>query len=56
MPGIEGKTIIITGGSCGIGQAIALRYASAKANIVIVTKDWLANIESVAHQIIAAGG
>lgn len=53
---LQGKTVVITGASRGIGQAIALRYAAAKANIVIVTKD-LPNItEDVANQILAAGG
>ena len=56
MSMLSGKTILITGGSRGIGLAIALRYASAKANIVIVTKDTPANIESAASQITEAGG
>ena len=53
---LRGKTILITGSSRGIGQAIALRYAGAGANIVVVTKDSPANIQIVADQIIAAGG
>ena len=56
MSMLSGKTILITGGSRGIGLAIALRYASAKANIVIVTKDTPANIESAASQITEVGG
>ncbi len=52
----QGKTIIITGGSRGIGQAIALRYAATKANIVILTKDSQAQVENTTDQIIAAGG
>jgi citronellol/citronellal dehydrogenase len=53
---IQGKIVIITGGSRGIGQAIALRYAAAKANIVVITKDSPENIEDMADQIVAAGG
>lgn len=53
---LKGKTIIITGAGRGIGQAIALRYAQAQANIVVMTKDSPAIIESTANQIVAAGG
>lgn len=53
---LQGKTIIITGGSRGIGQAMALRYASAKANLVVVTKDSPETIENVSNQILRAGG
>jgi citronellol/citronellal dehydrogenase len=53
---LEDKTVIITGGSRGIGQAIALRFATAKANIVVVTKDSLETIQDVSNQILVAGG
>lgn len=53
---LKGKTILITGASRGIGQAIALRYAEAKANVVILTKDFIENIEETRDQILAAGG
>ncbi|MBI2336011.1 MAG: NAD(P)-dependent oxidoreductase [Deltaproteobacteria bacterium] len=38
MTNLQGKTIIITGASRGIGRAIALRCAQDKANIVIAAK------------------
>lgn len=56
MVSLKGKTVLITGGSQGIGQAIALRYAAAGANIVVATKDSPENIQSTADQIHAVGG
>jgi citronellol/citronellal dehydrogenase len=50
------KTIVITGASRGIGQAIALKFASCKSNIVILTKDTPATINYVSDQLIEAGG
>src|SRR5215216_2247457 len=35
MPGIAGKNILVTGGSSGIGQAIAVRFAEHGANVAI---------------------
>lgn len=31
----EGKTVIVTGGSRGIGRAIALDFAKSGANVVV---------------------
>lgn len=35
MKGIEGKTVLVTGGSSGIGQAIAIRLGEEGANVAI---------------------
>lgn len=35
MPGLRGKNVLVTGGSSGIGQAIAVRFAQHGANVAI---------------------
>ena len=35
MRGLEGKNVLVTGGSSGIGQAIAVRFAECGANVAI---------------------
>jgi len=60
--GLKGKTIFISGGSRGIGLAIALRAAADGANIVIAAKTVEPNprlpgtIHSAAREIEQAGG
>ncbi len=62
MDTLHGKTLFITGGSRGIGLAIALKAASEGANIVIAAKTTAPNpkllgtIYSAAAAIEAAGG
>lgn len=62
MATLQGKTLLITGASRGIGRAIALRAAQDGANIAIVAKSGVANpklpgtIHSVAEEVRAAGG
>jgi citronellol/citronellal dehydrogenase len=59
---LKGKTLFITGGSRGIGLAIALRAAADGANLVIAAKTAEPNpklpgtIHSAARDIEAAGG
>jgi glucose 1-dehydrogenase len=53
---LQGKTIIVTGGNSGIGEAIALAAAAEGANIVI---DYVTNEDetnSIIAKIEAAGG
>src|SRR5690242_20883549 len=35
MPGLKGRGVLVTGGSSGIGQAIAVRFAEYGANVAI---------------------
>jgi glucose 1-dehydrogenase len=35
LPGLKGKNVLVTGGSSGIGQAIAVRFAQYGANVAI---------------------
>src|SRR4051794_32790808 len=35
MPGVKGKNVLVTGGSSGIGQAIAVRFAQYGANVAV---------------------
>ena len=51
----EDKTVIVTGGGQGIGKAIAHRFASEGAD-VLVTGRRLALLEEVVAEITAAGG
>jgi citronellol/citronellal dehydrogenase len=50
------KTILITGASQGIGQAIAYRFASDKSNIVIASKDNPSQVQETIDGISKAGG
>src|SRR6266496_338795 len=35
MKGLKGKNVLVTGGSSGIGQAIAIRFGEEGANVAI---------------------
>ena len=59
---LQGRTILITGASRGIGREIALRAAAEGANVVIAAKSDVPHpklpgtIHSVAEEVRAAGG
>ena len=52
MPGLKGKNVLVTGGSSGIGQAIAVRFAEHGANVAInylTTPDEAQDTEEQVH-------
>jgi NADP-dependent 3-hydroxy acid dehydrogenase YdfG len=55
MSGIEGKVVVITGASSGIGAATALLLAERRAKVVLGARG-LDRLEAVAARIADAGG
>lgn len=51
---LEGRAAIVTGGSIGLGQQMALGLAEAGANIVICSRK-LDKCQDMAHQIESLG-
>ena len=52
MPGLLGKNVLVTGGTSGIGQATAVRFAEHGANVAInylTTPDEAAGTEEQVH-------
>src|SRR5207302_2260052 len=58
MKGLEGKNVLITGASSGIGQAIAIRFAREGANVAINYRSGAEQAEatSVLAQAARTGG
>jgi len=62
MPALQGKTLLITGASRGIGKAIGLAAAREGANVVVAAKSSVPNpklpgtIQGAAEEIERAGG
>src|SRR5437899_3893386 len=50
----SGKVVIVTGGSNGLGRAMALGFAEAGADVVVASRK-LAACEAVADQVRARG-
>jgi glucose 1-dehydrogenase len=56
MPGLKGKNVLVTGGSSGIGQAVAVRFAEHGANVAInylTTPDEAAATEEQVHACVS---
>ena len=53
---LEGKTALVIGGSSGIGEAIALRFAAEGARVAVVGSSDPAKAGRVVERIEAAGG
>ena len=53
---LAGKTALITGGSSGLGKAIAIRYAAEGANVVLVFNSQEAEANEIVSQIKTGGG
>jgi len=52
---VEGKVVVITGGSSGIGKASAIKIAEAGAHVVIVARG-IDELNATRDEILAAGG
>lgn len=50
LQSLQGKTVIVTGGSRGIGKGIARRFGEAGLNVLVVSRS-LADAEAVAAEI-----
>lgn len=55
MRGIDGKTVVLTGGGGGIGGATCRRFGAAGARVAVLDRD-IASAEATAEAIRSAGG
>jgi 3-oxoacyl-[acyl-carrier protein] reductase len=52
---LEGRSVVVTGASKGIGRGIALRFGLAGCNVLVVSRT-LSDAQAVVAEIVAAGG
>jgi 3-oxoacyl-[acyl-carrier protein] reductase len=52
---LEGRSVVVTGASRGIGRGIALRFGLAGCNVLVVSRK-LSEARAVVAEIVAAGG
>src|SRR5437773_75377 len=52
---LAGRAVLVTGGSSGIGRAIALAVARAGANVALTYQSNEAGAREVEHEILALG-
>jgi NAD(P)-dependent dehydrogenase (short-subunit alcohol dehydrogenase family) len=55
MPGIDGKVVVITGASAGVGRAVARAYGRRKARVAVIARGE-AGLKAVADEIRDCGG
>src|SRR5438094_961221 len=53
---LERKTVVITGGSRGMGQRLAVRLGGERANVVVNFKQNAAAADATVKEVLAAGG
>lgn len=53
---LEGKVVVITGSSTGLGKAMAIRFAKEKAKVVVNYRTKSEEADSVMEEIKTNGG
>lgn len=55
-PNLEGKVVVVTGASKGLGKAMALRFGEEKAKVVVNYRSTKKDLEDIVQHIKDAGG